>query len=77
MSPLLISLLAIFILPALVVIFLLRANRTEKRVCIVVLGDIGRSPRMQYHALSFASQEWQVDFIGYGGKSSYCILSLI
>lgn len=26
------------------------------RAAIVVLGDIGRSPRMQYHALSLATQ---------------------
>lgn len=26
------------------------------RATVVVLGDIGRSPRMQYHALSLASQ---------------------
>lgn len=26
------------------------------RVAVVVLGDIGRSPRMQYHALSLAEQ---------------------
>ena len=26
------------------------------RVWVVVLGDFGRSPRMQYHALSLATQ---------------------
>jgi len=26
------------------------------RACVVVLGDIGRSPRMQYHALSLSNQ---------------------
>lgn len=26
------------------------------RACVVVLGDLGRSPRMQYHALSLARQ---------------------
>ncbi|KAL9637706.1 MAG: hypothetical protein Q9164_002031 [Protoblastenia rupestris] len=35
------------------------------RVQIVVLGDIGRSPRMQYHALSIAKHSGQVDLIGY------------
>ena len=38
-----------------------------KRVAIVVLGDVGRSPRMQYHALSFAKAQVQVDLIGYSG----------
>ena len=40
----------------------------KNSVCIVVLGDIGRSPRMQYHALSFAKENFNVDVIGYGGK---------
>lgn len=33
-------------------------NKEEKRgrACVVVLGDIGRSPRMQFHALSLARQ---------------------
>lgn len=26
------------------------------RACVVVLGDLGRSPRMQYQALSLARQ---------------------
>lgn len=39
----------------------------RKCVCIVVLADIGRSPRMQYHALSFAKEGFAVDLIGYGG----------
>lgn len=38
----------------------------EKNVCIVVLGDIGRSPRMQYHSLSLAKAGYKVDIIGYG-----------
>ena len=41
---------------------------TSKNVTLVVLGDIGRSPRMQYHALSFAQNGWTVDFVGYDGK---------
>ena len=36
-------------------------------VQILVLGDIGRSPRMQYHALSIAHHGGQVDIIGYQG----------
>ena len=34
-------------------------------VQIVVLGDLGRSPRMQYHALSIAKHGGFVEFIGY------------
>ena len=44
-------------------------NSSTKRVCILVLGDIGRSPRMQYHALSCAKNGFEVDLIGFGGKN--------
>ncbi|KAL9134397.1 MAG: hypothetical protein Q9175_004421 [Cornicularia normoerica] len=40
-------------------------DRSANRVQILVLGDIGRSPRMQYHALSIARHGAQVDLIGY------------
>ncbi|XP_074372881.1 UDP-glycosyltransferase TURAN-like isoform X1 [Apium graveolens] len=37
------------------------------RAALVVLGDIGRSPRMQYHALSLARQAClEVDIVAYG-----------
>ncbi|KAJ1813208.1 mannosyltransferase, partial [Coemansia sp. RSA 2598] len=39
-----------------------------KRIAILVLGDIGRSPRMQYHAISLARAGYLVDFIGYAGS---------
>ena len=41
----------------------------KKCVYIVVLGDIGRSPRMRYHALSFAKEGYFVQMIGYGGSA--------
>ncbi|OJJ78459.1 chitobiosyldiphosphodolichol beta-1,4 mannosyltransferase [Aspergillus glaucus CBS 516.65] len=37
----------------------------KTRIQILVLGDVGRSPRMQYHALSVAKHGGQVDIIGY------------
>ncbi|XP_069124573.1 chitobiosyldiphosphodolichol beta-mannosyltransferase-like [Argopecten irradians] len=37
-------------------------------VCIVVLGDLGRSPRMLYHAKSFAKEGYEVDLVGYSGS---------
>lgn len=37
-------------------------------VQVLVLGDIGRSPRMQYHAMSAAKRGGQVDIIGYHGE---------
>ncbi|XP_020902415.2 chitobiosyldiphosphodolichol beta-mannosyltransferase [Exaiptasia diaphana] len=39
-----------------------------KRVSVVVLGDVGRSPRMQNHALSFAKAGFHVDLVGFGGS---------
>ncbi|KAK7512731.1 putative beta-1,4-mannosyltransferase [Phyllosticta citriasiana] len=41
------------------------AKNDTKRIQIVVLGDIGRSPRMQYHAMSLARLGYAVDIIGY------------
>jgi len=41
----------------------------EPHVVIVVLGDIGRSPRMQFHALAFAKNGWRVTLLGYSGES--------
>jgi beta-1,4-mannosyltransferase len=52
---------------------LLKPTRYEPRpskpvsVQIVVLGDIGHSPRMQYHALSIAKHGGQVSIVGYQG----------
>jgi beta-1,4-mannosyltransferase len=39
----------------------------EKRISvqILVLGDVGRSPRMQYHALSIAKHGGRVDLVGF------------
>lgn len=35
---------------------------------VLVLGDIGRSPRMQYHALSIAKHGGTVELVGYHGR---------
>lgn len=41
-------------------------RRTRARtVAVVVLGDVGRSPRMMYHAQSFAREGFQTYIIGY------------
>ncbi|XP_061191292.1 chitobiosyldiphosphodolichol beta-mannosyltransferase-like isoform X1 [Saccostrea echinata] len=48
--------------------------RGKNSVCIVVLGDIGRSPRMQYHASSFAAEGFSVDIVGYGGSTPHSII---
>lgn len=47
----------------------LRNRREENSICILVLGDIGRSPRMQYHAISFAKEKFAVHLIGYPGST--------
>ncbi|PVH85925.1 glycosyltransferase family 33 protein [Cadophora sp. DSE1049] len=41
------------------------ANEPKISVQVLVLGDIGRSPRMQYHAMSIAKHGGRVDVIGY------------
>lgn len=38
-----------------------------RTVVILVLGDIGRSPRMMYHAESFAKNGFEVHLVGYSG----------
>lgn len=42
-------------------------NEPKISVQVLVLGDIGRSPRMQYHAMSIAKHGGRVDMIGYQG----------
>jgi len=41
---------------------------SDRSVSVVVLGDIGHSPRMQYHALSL-SQYFHVNFVGNAGSA--------
>ncbi|XP_038064537.1 chitobiosyldiphosphodolichol beta-mannosyltransferase-like [Patiria miniata] len=48
-----------------------RKARCGSRACIIVLGDIGRSPRMQYHALSLAAVNFDVEMVGYGGSKPH------
>lgn len=44
-----------------------KPNR-HRTVTLLVLGDIGRSPRMMYHAESFARSGWDTFVVGYGGE---------
>ena len=44
-----------------------RKSPSPHSVAVVVLGDIGRSPRMMYHTQSFAEHDFVTDIIGYGG----------
>ncbi|KIX99789.1 uncharacterized protein Z520_04425 [Fonsecaea multimorphosa CBS 102226] len=41
------------------------AAEAQCSVQVVVLGDLGRSPRMQYHALSIATHGGRVQLVGY------------
>ncbi|KAJ3318198.1 hypothetical protein HDU76_000899 [Blyttiomyces sp. JEL0837] len=41
----------------------------QKRALVIVLGDVGRSPRMQYHTRSLADLGFQVDLVGYSGTA--------
>ncbi|KAK4125601.1 glycosyltransferase family 33 protein [Parathielavia appendiculata] len=77
MIPILISSVAFCILgfAALIILFLVNitkykgpaAGSPEDRVSVhvLVLGDLGRSPRMTYHALSIAKHGAKVNLIGY------------
>jgi hypothetical protein len=44
----------------------------RRRATLLCLGDLGRSPRMQYHATAFrkfkGAGEWTVELIGYEGQ---------
>ncbi len=52
-----------------------RNQHSLRSVAILVLGDIGRSPRMMYHAESFAENGFETNIIGYSGKCDiYCLL---
>jgi beta-1,4-mannosyltransferase len=47
-----------------------QSKHSLRSVAILVLGDIGRSPRMMYHAQSFAENGFSTNLIGYGGMST-------
>lgn len=42
----------------------------DEHIQILVVGDIGRSPRMQYHGISVAQHGRHVDLVGYKGSFS-------
>jgi len=54
----------------------LALQSNNPRIMIVCLGDLGRSPRMQYHALSCAARGWFVDIIGLSGSDCQESLTL-
>ncbi|KAK9317473.1 hypothetical protein V1522DRAFT_418897 [Lipomyces starkeyi] len=58
---------AYFLIPAMLYLLVPRdpTIHPRKRAIVLVLGDIGRSPRMQYHVLSLVETGFLVDFVGY------------
>ena len=63
----------VLLVPPVFVILYLTLNHWiggKKNICIVLLGDVGRSPRMQYHALSFVKTGFSIDIVGYGGTKA-------
>ncbi|EJS44792.1 alg1p [Saccharomyces arboricola H-6] len=66
----LLVLLTIYLSIPLVVYFIIPyvcygTKSTKKRIIIFVLGDVGHSPRICYHAISFSRLGWQVELCGY------------
>lgn len=60
-----ISIIILLLIRRLIALFKKDLKIDRNAVFIVVLGDIGRSPRMNYHALSFANLGYKVTLIGY------------
>ena len=53
-----------------------RESSGQSQLQVVVLGDAGRSPRMQYHCLSLVQLDYNVDLIAYGGMLGPRLLTL-
>ena len=43
-------------------------SEDREHVTVVVLGDLGRSPRMNYHALSLSEEGFEVNLVGFAGS---------
>lgn len=66
------SLVAAFSIVSVVILLALkwRSKTGMGVVSVVVLGDIGRSPRMQYHTLALAHFDFEVDLVGFAGEQA-------
>ena len=53
------------VIPIVIIVIIRMAPVKKRRVAVLVLGDIGHSPRMQNHALCLADSGFDVDFLGY------------
>ncbi|THH11353.1 hypothetical protein EW145_g704 [Phellinidium pouzarii] len=61
--------LAVTIIYVLRNVYMKREKAFLRSVAIIVLGDVGRSPRMMYHAESFAKARFQTYLVGYTGST--------
>jgi beta-1,4-mannosyltransferase len=64
---------AVFCFISSLLLLLKRSSRSKpspRSVAILVLGDVGRSPRMMYHAESFAKLHFETFLVGYQGNVS-------
>eukprot|EP00117_Sycon_ciliatum_P000195 scpid68855/ scgid6362/ Chitobiosyldiphosphodolichol beta-mannosyltransferase; Asparagine-linked glycosylation protein 1 homolog; Beta-1,4-mannosyltransferase; GDP-Man:GlcNAc2-PP-dolichol mannosyltransferase; GDP-mannose-dolichol diphosphochitobiose mannosyltransferase len=61
---------ACILLPVLALLWK-RFRPRSKRACVLVLGDFGRSPRMQYHCWSLSRAGFDVDVVAYGGSEPH------
>ncbi|XP_050727185.1 chitobiosyldiphosphodolichol beta-mannosyltransferase-like [Eriocheir sinensis] len=43
-------------------------EKLRDKVTVVVLGDLGHSPRMNYHALSLSKEGYEVNLVGFAGS---------
>lgn len=44
------------------------SEKDREQVTVVVLGDLGYSPRMNYHALSLSTEGFEVNLVGFAGS---------
>ena len=73
MWPVLMSIVVAWVTLLIIILLALPTTRGANQhgrtsVQIVVLGDLGRSPRMQYHASSILKHGGDVQLIGYEGE---------
>lgn len=47
------------------------SSEVPKKVIVLVLGDVGHSPRICYHASSLASHGVNVELVGYSGSQPH------
>ncbi|XP_006000163.1 chitobiosyldiphosphodolichol beta-mannosyltransferase [Latimeria chalumnae] len=67
-----ISVPVLLLITVLVAVIVTRDSKTGKgHICVLVLGDVGRSPRMQYHCTSLARHGNNVTFIGFSGTKPH------